>query len=989
MSTLRISNIEAKADVSSPTVDEKLKFTNSIGNTVFRIDGKNAGITTIGINTTASTITVNDNQRATFVGEVASTKFIGPFEATSGTVNGNLTVTGVLSYQDVTNVDSIGIITARKDVRVGGNLNAVGITTLTGPVAFGDTATFGDHDKIKLGDSGDLIIYHDASNSIMSNTTGELLIDSDIMNIRSKTGGESYFYGSVGAGITLFYDNSEKLRTTNTGTVTTGISTADQFKLDDVSMSISDTAVDIFVYDTRKDSDGGAWRKRTSHTSWYNETLGTATRGTRKEFPAVAVIVTESTKVTIYDGDDPDLPMWMVFLSGPNSSNERLLRYATNNASEMLNAILCVSTDDTLAYISFIDEYHNLYHTGSSYYFPERTGIVDRNILIGEPQQISGSYGVASSNTNDVAMTVLPNAPIDSATGLPVPTIAVATIGGVSVIKPDGPNDISVVDFTAQYSVNNQYGLIDFLKDNRIISTSRDKTYPTVFSIPSSDKSSFTSDDIIFSANLSDSSSGADIHGKNFTSFADITNYGEDIAMGGTGLRIANIDEVSGDDTALVADIRSDYNTGWMYGDIKGAWLADTDDTNVTADSELITNGTFSSDTSGWTAGNSTLSHGSNQMTITRSGGSGTTCYQDVTTVVGKKYMVSAKINSSGSRGDLRVHSASNWGGSLILNLAGTNGQTVGVFGSFTATSTTTMIGFTVDNDGTAITVDDVSMIAVKEEDRSKNNKGLQVFGTIQKDYVANGSDIVAYHGVNGSNYLRQPHNPDLNFGTGDFSIFVWVKKNTLSTNHYILDRAQTSPSWDSTNRSYFIINSTGYHRFRLGGTGSGGSEVSGTAKPMKEGVFNHIGFVRRSGTMEFWLNGEHTETITGSDASASFDNGGTGMSATINRFGNGFAVDYTFDRMALFRIAGTAPSPEQIKKMYHDEKKLFLPNAKCTLYGSSDAVTALAHDDATDTLHVGTSAGRSEFVGLNRINNTTTAVTTAISASNGLVAEQ
>jgi hypothetical protein len=35
-------------------------------------------------------------------------------------------------------------------------------------------------------------------------------------------------------------------------------------------------------------------------------------------------------------------------------------------------------------------------------------------------------------------MTVLPNAPIDAATGLPVPTIAVATDGGVSVIKDDG-----------------------------------------------------------------------------------------------------------------------------------------------------------------------------------------------------------------------------------------------------------------------------------------------------------------------------------------------------------------------------------------------------------------------------------------------------------------------------------------------------------------------------------------------------------------------
>ena len=92
--------------------------------------------------------------------------------------------------------------------------------------------------------------------------------------------------------------------------------------LSQINSEIADTATDIFVYDTRKDSDGGAWRKRTQHTSWYNETLGTATRGSRKEFPAVAVIVTETSQVTIYDGDDPDLPMWMVFNAGSGNAHE-------------------------------------------------------------------------------------------------------------------------------------------------------------------------------------------------------------------------------------------------------------------------------------------------------------------------------------------------------------------------------------------------------------------------------------------------------------------------------------------------------------------------------------------------------------------------------------------------------------------------------------------------------------------------------------------
>ena len=88
-------------------------------------------------------------------------------------------------------------------------------------------------------------------------------------------------------------------------------------------------------------------------------------------------------------------------------------------------------------------------------------------------------------------------------------------------------------------------------------------------------------------------------------------------------------------------------------------------------------------------------------------------------------------------------------------------------------------------------------------------------------------------------------------------------------------------------------------------------------------------------------------------------------------------------------RVSNSVPTPEQIAKIYNDEKFLFQENAKATLYGSSDAVTALAYDDDTDLLHVGTSAGRSDFQGLRRINNTTRAIGTAISAVDGFIVEE
>ena len=92
---------------------------------------------------------------------------------------------------------------------------------------------------------------------------------------------------------------------------------------------------------------------------------------------------------------------------------------------------------------------------------------------------------------------------------------------------------------------------------------------------------------------------------------------------------------------------------------------------------------------------------------------------------------------------------------------------------------------------------------------------------------------------------------------------------------------------------------------------------------------------------------------------------------------------------MALWKFSHSDLSIDQVRKIYFDERRLFAENAKCTIHGTSAPVTAIAYDDKTNIIHAGTASGRSEFQGIQRINNTTTAVTTAISVSNELVAEQ
>jgi hypothetical protein len=131
-------------------------------------------------------------------------------------------------------------------------------------------------------------------------------------------------------------------------------------ELNAIDTSIAATAVDVFVYDTSKDSDGGAWRKRTQHTSWYNETLNTATRGSRREFPAVAVIVAETNKVTIYDGDDPSLPMFKVMNASANNPV-----FAAPSSIVMLNATLAVGTSGGASIINFLSDSAEKQTTGS------------------------------------------------------------------------------------------------------------------------------------------------------------------------------------------------------------------------------------------------------------------------------------------------------------------------------------------------------------------------------------------------------------------------------------------------------------------------------------------------------------------------------------------------------------------------------------------------------------------------------------------------
>ena len=778
---------------------------------------------------------------------------------------------------------------------------------------------------------------------------------------------------------------------TTTGTFS-GSLTGD-VDLSAIAKDITDTAVDVFVYDTSKDSDGGAWRKRTQGTSWYNETLNTSTRGATKKFPAVAVIVVEAAQVTIYDGDDPSMPMWMVFngLNAGSSYTWHGSGYSgeNNTSASMKNGVLCIGVKGSvgsvsgLSTVSFIDEVFIKYG-GAPGYIQRAIELRNAAFVVNYVVTI---YDIAGDDINDVAMTVLPNAPIDANTGLPVPTIAVATAGGVSVIKDDG----SVVDLTstsgASYNVAYNISFTEDGKRLRFVMDSSSRRYYRTHNIPTAD-----------TTHSQWGGTGHGIHLNVAGNYGGLSWVPSDTACrhdtknaigsnAGVTVFKENTDDYA---NSMVAYVTSDYNTGWMNGDTKLATLSDTDTTN---NPELITNGTFATNLTGWTeieigSGTASFSVSSGKAVINLGGSFDSGLSQSFTTVVGKTYSVSYDLAFTTN---FNYSNRLDWGVGTSLNSTNIAAQITTSAGTpsltFIATGTTAYINIRSGsgaNTTGVYTLDNIS-VRIAESDRSVNAKGLQTFGTVTKTAVATGAELVGYSGFSTSNYLQQPNNSDFEFGTDDWSMMGWITQvtNDNSTQHPIQLGLNSGSSSEIS-----ILRQTSSSPTILGFRVRGDTNVY-AAYPVggtiNANVWTHFVLTKSGSQLQWYINGELIHSTTSSTV------GNIGFSASdVLRIGHG-ASTVTSDvmKLALLRISATAPTAEQIAKIYNDEKHLFTTNAKADLYGTSDAVTALAYDDDTNLLHVGTSAGRSVFQGLNRVDNTTDAVGTAISASNGFIVEE
>ena len=185
------------------------------------------------------------------------------------TVSGNVSVGGTLTYEDVTNIDSVGLITARSGLIISG------VTTFnTGDVDFKGS---GGSTKILFDASQDQLEFADSATLTFGDhaTTGDYNISyvngADFTILGMAGGSGDLVLGTFASGTTtktlvskrsnneieLYYGGNKKFETTNTGVNVTGAIT-----VNGSALSITPTATDVQVaYELiNSSSSGNGWR---------------------------------------------------------------------------------------------------------------------------------------------------------------------------------------------------------------------------------------------------------------------------------------------------------------------------------------------------------------------------------------------------------------------------------------------------------------------------------------------------------------------------------------------------------------------------------------------------------------------------------------------------------------------------------------------------------------------------------------------------------
>jgi hypothetical protein len=664
-------------------------------------------------------------------------------------------------------------------------------------------------------------------------------------------------------------------------------------------------------------------------------------RGNKRDFPRLAAILSADASVNIYDLTEPGLPMWMSIAGnwrGPSDPISNILTLllggGTVTGLSAVNGVLAIAcnnnTNEPIKFINFISERAE----GGIYRY--RGTIAERNSELGHVAATS-ALGLTSSTAYAVSGTVLSNAPIDPVSGLPSPTFAVAHAGGISIIR----------------------------NERESVHSSSTSSFDTVTLTPSLLTAGRADGTFYYAANPGQL-------GASFTLSTRTNSQAPDFGQGNTSKLVASsradilrdsstsalVQRLRNHETdparGLAATITNLFNTGHQPGDIRRTFLSDNAAGSVVG-TELLTNGTFATDTTGWTAvsGTPTLSVSSGILTISTNH----SIYQAVQLQIGRSYRLTITGLTAGNGvangANIRINSTldSQWtNGDYFRTDTPTALQRVVI----TARHSTVYLIIDNKNSSAYITIDDVSIKGVVA-DRSYKARGADVTGTLTCSEVAAAAELVAYSGFSVSNYAQEPYSADLDFGTGEWSCSAWA--NIASGN----SAAGTIAAREHTSGAYIRLGITTANAFTAS-VFDGTTTRSVTTGARRTATWQKVEVCYTTdGTLSIRTNGVEVSTARGNPL-LTLNN----SSSTLT-IGNSQALDAPFPgSIALLKLSATVPTAEQSVWMYEQEKQLFRAGAKCCLPDSGNIVD-LTYDDATDRWIAVSAANESEWAGLVR----------------------
>ncbi len=215
--------------------------------------------------------------------------------------------------------------------------------------------------------------------------------------------------------------------------------------------AITTTAVNTYVYDTTKDTDGGIWTndERAKTSSWYNETIdqaiGTACtldsddRCGKREFPQKAILTVSGSRLYIFDAKDNT--MWMEFAKG-SGATEQMIGPSTGSTGSSIFAL------NGKVYLG------NNGGSGGLYVIDFKN---DRAQRYNATDDYFGDKNIANRNST-VAWTTGPSSPISNGT---VEDIHAITFNGKTFVAVANNTGVSVINETT----NTVYSYSDVTSD--------------------------------------------------------------------------------------------------------------------------------------------------------------------------------------------------------------------------------------------------------------------------------------------------------------------------------------------------------------------------------------------------------------------------------------------------------------------------------------------------------------------------------------------